>query len=385
MKNLFVLLIFYSGMVTGQSGMFYQGNMQVHNDVGFGFHTSLISNAPINRAEGLTGFYSENDFFISGTVIPDLFDVEIMTDGTAYILNGLKVKNNLNFISGNFNTPRDTESTLVQFSTDAFYTGETNRSKIDGFTEAKDVQDFFFPIGDYQQLRPLLLNSEGVNSTAKAVYYLDNPLTTEAFGGEYLSNRKLPKIGPISTTEFWHVESTLPSTITVNWNPRSELANLMDDISELILVGWNKVARRWLPLGNIAIGGDMSNGFITSDTFIPNDYSVITFAGVPIPLVVLGENGESHNYYLSANNDGVNDALVIPELAASPNNTVVIFDRNGVKVFEKKNYVDEFTGFANTGKFIVQQNKGLPTGFYFYFATLDDANVTIDGFVYLVR
>ena len=81
---------------------------------------------------------------------------------------------------------------------------------------------------------------------------------------------------------------------------------------------------------------------IESDSFVPDDYDIITIAGFAVPTRLI----ELDNYLVTPNGDGANDFLQIPELELSPNNRIRIFDRNGLKVFEKDNYTNEFTGFA---------------------------------------
>ncbi|MDP5229276.1 MAG: gliding motility-associated C-terminal domain-containing protein, partial [Cellulophaga sp.] len=91
------------------------------------------------------------------------------------------------------------------------------------------------------------------------------------------------------------------------------------------------------------------------------------------------------NFYLSPNGDGVNDFLVIEELELSPNNDLQIFDRNGLLVFQKQNYLNEFNGIANVDGIIVNKNIGLPAGVYFYVVKLLDLDFEFQGFLYLAR
>ena len=72
-------------------------------------------------------------------------------------------------------------------------------------------------------------------------------------------------------------------------------------------------------------------------------------------------------------------------MSESPNNSLLIFNRFGQKVYEKINYVDEFIGISNTGSFVLSQDIGLPQGFYYYLVTLDDLELEYQGFLYLER
>jgi len=129
--------------------------------------------------------------------------------------------------------------------------------------------------------------------------------------------------------------------------------------------------------------GDLSQGFVTSASFIPDDYEIITFADN------LGEASElitTDNFLVTPNGDGINDVLEIPEISLSPSNTIHIFDRYGLKVFEMENYTNtEFNGTATTNNFVIAKDKGLPSGVYFYIISLHDIDLDFQGFLYLAR
>ena len=66
--------------------------------------------------------------------------------------------------------------------------------------------------------------------------------------------------------------------------------------------------------------------------------------------------------------DGLNDVFVIRGLDKYPNNTVIIYNRWGVLVFETRGYGlnnNFFTGESN-GRVTIEKNKQLPVGTYYY-------------------
>ena len=137
-------------------------------------------------------------------------------------------------------------------------------------------------------------------------------------------------------------------------------------------------------IGNTAYSGDITNGFVTSEAFVPNDYAAITFGTVPLPTDTFAVNTPTlGNYFLSPNGDGTNDFLVIDGMEESPNNSLRIFNRFGQQVFEKINYTNEFRGVANTGSMVPNSANGLPEGVYFYLVTLDDLGLEYTGFLFL--
>jgi gliding motility-associated-like protein len=119
---------------------------------------------------------------------------------------------------------------------------------------------------------------------------------------------------------------------------------------------------------------------------VPNEYEAITFGTIPLPTDTFAvDHPTLGNYFLSPNADGVNDVLVIDGMEESPNNSLLIFNRFGQKVYEKINYVDEFYGMSNTGSLIMSQDIGLPEGVYYYLVTLDDLQLEYTGFLFLDR
>ena len=78
--------------------------------------------------------------------------------------------------------------------------------------------------------------------------------------------------------------------------------------------------------------GDLSTGFVASETFVPDDYEALTFGTMDVPADFL----TLENYLVTANGDGINDVLIIPELLElSPNNHLKIYNRFGSLVFEQ--------------------------------------------------
>ena len=236
-------------------------------------------------------------------------------------------------------------------------------------------------MGDAEQLRPLTLISESTNLEARCAYFFENPNAPLSFNATFSTDRLPTRIGAVSTTEFWRVEGLVPSTITISWSERSAIGTLTDDINTLIVMGWSKTGNQWISLGNTDLAGDLLSGFITSETFNPNDFEILSFGTLNTPTEILTLD----NYYLSPNGDGLNDVLIIPELELSPNNSVRIFDRFGLKVFEQKNYTNEFNGTADNSSISISREKGLPSGVYFYLVSLDDLQLNYQGFLYLAR
>ncbi|PWB20648.1 hypothetical protein DCO46_20495 [Flavobacterium sp. HTF] len=103
-----------------------------------------------------------------------------------------------------------------------------------------------------------------------------------------------------------------------------------------------------------------------------------------------------HNAF-SPNGDGKNDFFQIDnidEITCYPENSVEIYNRWGILVFDTFNYNNTNNAFDGTsrGRTTIKESDGLPTGTYFYIITyksLDGNNAIInhkeDGYLYLSR
>jgi len=92
---------------------------------------------------------------------------------------------------------------------------------------------------------------------------------------------------------------------------------------------------------------------------------------------------------VSSNSDGKNDGFTIEGIEAYPKNTLKIFNRWGVLVYQKEGYTnsDPFTGYSN-GRSTIESGKKLPQGTYYYILEYQNSNnqtQTKSGWLYLKR
>jgi gliding motility-associated-like protein/uncharacterized repeat protein (TIGR01451 family) len=83
----------------------------------------------------------------------------------------------------------------------------------------------------------------------------------------------------------------------------------------------------------------------------------------------------------SPNADGINDLFVIRGILYYPNNTIVIYNRWGDKVFEASSYQNTWDGKTSMG--LQVGGDKLPVGTYFYILDLGDNSAVIKGTIYL--
>jgi uncharacterized repeat protein (TIGR01451 family)/gliding motility-associated-like protein len=95
------------------------------------------------------------------------------------------------------------------------------------------------------------------------------------------------------------------------------------------------------------------------------------------------------NEVLTPDGDGVNDFFSIENIESFPNNTVQIYNRWGVVVYEMSGYdnvSNVFTGTSN-GRVTISTDSELPVGVYFYIVKYvnEDKNLSKSGYLYINR
>ena len=85
----------------------------------------------------------------------------------------------------------------------------------------------------------------------------------------------------------------------------------------------------------------------------------------------------------SPNGDGVNDLIIIRGIDYYPQNSIVIYNRWGIKVYEASPYKNDWDGRSMRGLRVGGDE--LPVGTYFYLLDLGDGSKVIKGTFYLNR
>lgn len=380
----FLLLIITLNLISAQDAFHNFGDVKIHGNLAVGFHLDLINDGDFDQSMGLVGFYSQNSKLkISGNNVPDLYDVEFHSDQGIMLQSELKVKNNANIISGNIYTAKKEANAQLNFTNDAFYIGETDVSKVDGYAAMMNKDNFTFPVGNQNRLRPLTIESVAINSLSKSAYFDEDPNNSNILGKDYSTSKTQTEYLAVSNMEFWRLESAIPSKVTLSWDELSNVSALGDYLSDLKVVGWDKAAQQWVNLGNTGVEGNIYYGKVTSDFFIPDQYEIITLGGNNDLLQVF-ETIKLDNYYLTPNADGTNDYLEIEGIDQSSRNAIQIFNRYGQLVYSKENYNGEFNGTSNVNN-VLDRPKGLESGIYFYICTFHDLQQKHQGYLYLTN
>ncbi|MBI4648008.1 MAG: gliding motility-associated C-terminal domain-containing protein [Bacteroidia bacterium] len=231
-------------------------------------------------------------------------------------------------------------------------------------------------------------NSVQLNATGGGAYQWNY--------SEYLSATDIPNpiASPLTTTDFVLIvtsgDCSDRDTVTVTVRPIPNIFTGNDitinnsDVTQLNATGDAGLTYEWTPhtgLSNPYIANPMVD---IDDTTIyaitaTNLYGCKNSDSVTVFVTETQEISEEIEIYntFTPNNDGVNDTWYIKNIEHFQDNYLEIYNRNGQKVYEKKNYQNDWEGkyFGND----------LPAATYYYLLDLGDGSNILKGNVTIVR
>lgn len=251
-----------------------------------------------------------------------------------------------------------TSGGIVLFEANAIHKNTNDESYVDGYVECIGKNEFQFPIGDGGYFRPSAFGQSSVSKDFfKSRYVFENSNQLHPH------TQKEELITLINAKEYWKVESNqaaIDLALTLKSNSSttpSELTN-EDPGYSLAIVSWDESQSKWV---HYASAVDNQNETITAAI---NKTGIFTLAKIK----TITQNDIVVYNAISPNGDGLNDYFNIEGLENFSENSLQIFNRYGVKVFETVNYGANgnwFRGISD-GRTTVAKNDGLPTGTYFY-------------------
>jgi hypothetical protein len=212
-------------------------------------------------------------------------------------------------LPGIIGTVRTAPFGVLNFAPDATsHTGGSDEAHVDGYVRKYGSDQFLFPTGDNGRYGPFAAS----NGTMGAYYYgnATTAVTSNLAGGNY---PVLPAGGPFSTAsyagrlnnvspiEYWDIDGTNPTRITLVWDATSDITTLTnDELDKLTIAGWN--GTQWVDIPSTvdasAIQGGSSSltaGSITTIApIVPNTYTAYTFASLVTSLPVTLETFVVH-------------------------------------------------------------------------------------------
>ncbi|WP_420150983.1 beta strand repeat-containing protein [Spirosoma sp.] len=198
----------------------------------------------------------------------------------------------LTFNTGYLVTPRNAPNSNVYFTTGSASAGQSDASHVNGYAEKEGTTAFTFPIGDGTTLRPAGISAPASSARFQAAYFKADPgAATLPTGGPFPTANRGTGVTAVSPVEYWDVNGSASTNLTLTWNAASNLATLTGNtLSDLIIVGYNPSTSQWENLGATAISGTLSgSGSITTSVaaFAPNTYTAYTFGSLAAPLAAV--------------------------------------------------------------------------------------------------
>lgn len=332
----------------------------------------------ITRMRGASGFQD-----ISGKSPMEWSNAEFNNNNAIqpafHLSNEVSIAGQANFQKGIVDD--DTYNGLLVFENAAIHINVDDASHVDGLVRKNGQNPFQYPIGDKGKYRYAAISGPAaVNDAFTSKYFLENSNTS------YSHTSKAATITLIDNAEYWTIDKTAGNSnifLTLSWDASTTPSAIFAAPYEAIhIVRWDDTQKLWVDEGGVA---DDVNKEVTMVVNPLTQYGVFTLARVKLDTSLIVYNA------VSPNEDGKNDFFKIDGLELHPNNTVSIFNRWGVQVFETKGYgkttdANVFKGISD-GRATVSKNEKLPAGTYFYVIEVvnefDASKTKKSGYLYI--
>ncbi|MCC9041285.1 gliding motility-associated C-terminal domain-containing protein [Myroides sp. M-43] len=301
---------------------------------------------------------------ITGSQPSNFFDVVLdnPTKDMAFDLkNEANVRGSVDFKDGIIKV--DSLAGMLTFHQGAKALKPTDRSHAEGYVEKIGNEEFQYPKGDKGLYRYARITApENVKDAYQGKYNLDDKNFFKARA------TKSGVINLLDTREYWTIDKGNDNSqgdimLTLSWDERTTPKELLaNPEKELHIVRWDAKQQLWVDEGGVV---DLDKKEITTPTSV-RGYGFFTLATVNTDLIL---DGDIVIYNLvTPDGDGKNDYFIIDNITKFPNNTVEVYNRWGVKVYNTSNYDSAgnvFRGYSD-GRVTINKNEKLPSGTYYY-------------------
>ncbi|WCM41298.1 gliding motility-associated C-terminal domain-containing protein [Flavobacterium sp. CBA20B-1] len=338
----------------------------IFNDGEFQFYKNYNNDGlfthSTNQNTGYTVFQGTQQQTISGSQPSKHFDVLFNNTSSQYpfnlnsdmIINGVG-----NFREGIVRINKNNGGKLL-FGNGASQMNATDRSYAEGMVEKQGKDAFTFPIGKlgYYRLAGISAPSD-VAHTYLSEYFKEDTNQT------YPHKDRTGIISAVNNQEYWTINQSAGTTgsvmVTLSWHDQTTPAEFRG-VQDLHIVRWDPTQNLWVDEGGIV---DETAKTVTTPVQV-DGFGIFTLGKIKEKFLNPGDvvvyNG------VSPDGDGMNDYLIIDNIEHFPENSVVLYNRWGRKVYETKNYNSKnnvFVGIAE-GNGIVGSGEKLPIGTYYY-------------------
>lgn len=360
---------------TQKGDLINDGSFYIYNDWN---NDGLVSFTPELESSSTVfqGLYGKQQ--ISGSMPSDFYNIVLdnLTQLPAFELSGdIMISGRAEFKGGIVNG--DDFGGLVRFQSGATHRRAGDHSFVDGPVLKVGGEHFVYPTGDNGVFRTVSIANTGeIDNGFEVQYFLQNS------DSQFPHLNKEVTIDLINNKEYWVVDQITGDTdlaLTLSWDERTTPYTLLEEKTgqELHIVRWDDTNQLWVDEGGVA---NLDEKIVTASV---SGFGIFTLARVLVEeapkddLIVY--NG------VSPNGDGLNDFFYIKGIELFPENSVEIYDRWGVKVYEIKGYDNDasrFDGYSpNKGGY--KNDELLPVGTYFYIIKYKGGSATRDLSGYL--
>ncbi|MEM6261932.1 MAG: T9SS type A sorting domain-containing protein [Bacteroidota bacterium] len=249
------------------------------------FQGDVLNNGTMNCGTCNTGSNFINNFHnhfqtIEANLPIQMGDVVLENTSGASLSGELIVVNSLLFEKGVLSTDRNDLQSFVHFQAGALHSGANSQRHIDGYSAWTGGGNFTLPTGHSLRYSATGIETATSNDFAKAAYFYRNPGQTNIPAGAPFNPLNMSSdVMKVHTKEFWDVDGSTNTKVTLSWDGQSDVPNLVSQMSEIAVGGWD--GSQWVSLGQTDLQGSLSQGSVSSGWFTPNDYAAVTLVQIP--------------------------------------------------------------------------------------------------------
>ena len=336
------------------------------------------------KNSGTTSFAGEQEQVITGSQIADFQNI-VFNNLASLIPFQLKttisIGKNSDFKYGIVNAA-DYNGKVI-FKENATHSEASDQSFVDGKVQKKGTNEFQFPVGDEYFFRPSFQAGAANGDIYTAQYFHKNSADLHS----HLS--KDETILQINDQEYWEVKQEKGAdkiVLSLSLNNDTTPSQFFAETSKVkvAIVRWDEALGKWVNDKGVLSEPVTGEAYSRLLTGAVGGYGIFTTALVKAEF----EDTELIVYNaVSPNGDGINDTFHIKGINKYPDNSLEIYNRWGVKVYEAKSYNESdvmFAGYSD-GRATINRGEKLPTGTYFYILKYNNTQRVVEksGYLYI--
>lgn len=249
------------------------GNLRMHSASQMGLFGDFTNEGTFNNNLGTLHAAGSQPQVFNGSNLIQANNFTINKGSDAVQLdNILRVDSTLTFTNGLITSDRsDIATEYVEFGDDAISVNHSDTSHIDGVIRKVGDDEFTFPTGDNNILRPVSISSPSNTNDHFTTYYTDNDPNAAYSRSSTDSN-----IDHVSACEYWILNRTNGSSnveVSLSWDSNS---CGIDNLCDLVVARWD--GSQWTSEGNGGTSGTTAMGSVVSGTSCTTPSSVTNFS-----------------------------------------------------------------------------------------------------------